>query len=146
MADIAEDSGRLAVILGQAKHSVTKLLEATERLHELMLTGRPPDIAEAVVVLDEARVVAEPSLLILGDSVSTHDCKNLADLASRLRRQRLTPLAGEVEELGRLLRRLAQRSATAKQNADNLKRGLSNSVQMLRGLGILREFGLLAEA
>jgi hypothetical protein len=58
----------------------------------------------------------------------------------------MTAVATQSEEMAKLLRRLSKRSAAAKLNADNLKRGLSRSMQMLRSLNAIRDADLLAEA
>ncbi len=146
MPEAAEDLPSLNLALRQASIALHEILRLMDQLHGVMLTSKPHDIAEATIALDEAQIAVRPVLSGLPAVILSHGCNSLTELALSLHRQQATAAATQSEEIARLLRRLAKQSAAAKHNADTLRRGLSQSMHMLRTLNAVREAGLIAEA
>ncbi len=144
--DDLADFAPLGDLLNQGLDQVTALALCLETLDELMITGRPPAIADAAMTVEHALSAAEPVFLRLGQALDRLGMPCLQDAANRLRRSDQGAAATSAESLGTSLRRFARRSAAYHRRAQSLSRGLTGSLRTLHALGLAGSGRLLAEA
>jgi hypothetical protein len=131
----------------QAARSVLATIDETlALLQTLLLTGRPPDIADMALRLDIALTAAQPILDKIHDHLASMKMLNLAELSLALLQRGESDLARGIRDVELRLKAIMTHSLSGYRCADGLARSLTASLAQLRAAGAIDPPGLLAEA
>jgi hypothetical protein len=145
-ASAGDDPIGLTTMLKFGVELVEDLGRKLQILDELMLTGRPDEIADAALVVEAALKSATPTLDDIATTMQTLGVGTLQAAAEQFRRSDLNDAAWLTESLRRALSRFAKRSVSAGRRAQTLNRGLNAALRSLQALGVQDSGRLIAEA
>lgn len=135
---------------GDAVHAARMALGTVDdtlaSLQTLLLTGRPPAIADMAQRLDMALAAAQPILDRIRDHLAEMKLRNLAELSLALVQRGEGELARAIRDVELRLRTIMAHSLSGYRRADGLARSLTASLRQLRAAGAVDQPGLLAEA
>lgn len=134
------DSIQIARVALDAVHETLASLET------LLLTGRPPAIADMALRLDMALAAARPILDKMRDHLTSMKVRNLAELSLAVLQHGERDLARAIRDVELRLRGIMTHSLSGYRRADGLARSLTASLAQLRAAGAIDPPGLLAEA
>ncbi len=116
-----------------------------QMLDELLVTGRPPAIADAARVVELSLSTAQPLFHEICTALDNLGTPRLQAASTRLcHADQATAAAAEC--LSADLKRFAKRNAAYHRRAEGLSRGLTASLRTLHALGMAGSGRLLAEA
>ena len=125
---------------------VAELNRKLQSLDDLMLSGRPEEIAEAAQNDEIALKLASPTFGAITTTMEQLGAANLQAAAESFRRADQNDAASLTDALRLALRRFAKRSVEAGRRAQQLNRGLTAALQTLQELGVQESGRLIAEA
>lgn len=139
---------RLAVlgVLRQGIDLVGDLNAKLQQLDDLLLSGRPAEIAEAAQVVETSLTDATPAFSDIVETMKRLGASNLQSAAAYLRNAEQDDAAGLADLLRQALKRFADRSVKASRRAQTLNSGLNNALRTLQALGVEENGRLIAEA
>ena len=133
-------------VLHQGLEIVADLNDKLRKLDDLMLKGRPHEIAEAAAVVETSLKAASPALSDIATTMERFGTANLQAAAAYLRRAEQDDAANLADALRLALKRFANRSVEANRRAQHLNRGLNTAMRSLQALGVQESGRLIAEA
>ena len=116
------------------------------QLETLLLTGRPPAIADMAMQLDMALAAAKPILDRIRDHLAAMKLRNLGELSLALFQRGENDLARAIRDVEYRLTAIMTHSLSGYRRADGLARSLTASLAQLHVAGAIDQPGLLAEA
>jgi hypothetical protein len=125
---------------------VADLNRKLQSLDDLMLSGRPEEIAEAAQLVEAALKLASPTFGAIALTMEQLGARNLQAAAESFRRAEQNDAASLTDALRLALGRFAKRSVEAGRRAQHLNRGLTAALQTLQELGVQESGRLIAEA
>lgn len=137
---------QLGRLLLQGLNHITALSACLETLDDLMVTGRPPAIADAATAVELSLSAAEPVFSVVCKTLDSLGSVRLQDAADRLRQVDQMEAAAAAESLHAALRRFVRRNVAYHRRAQGLGRGLAASLRAMHALGMAGNGRLLAEA
>jgi hypothetical protein len=148
MSDAAAlaDRSNIAAMLHQGLERVTELDRKLQGLDELLLSGRPQDIAAAASDVQETLTASEPTFSALVESIKQLGTANLHGAADYLRRADQDEAAGLADSLRQALKRFLNRSVKANRRATTLQNNLSAALRSMQALGVKNSGRLIAAA
>jgi hypothetical protein len=139
---------RVAVIamLHQGLELVADLNSKLQGLDDLMLSGRPQEIAAAANELETSLSAAAPTFADIADAMKRFGTADLQSAADYLRRAEQNDAASLADSLRLALKRFATRSVKASRRASSLHNGLSAALRSMQAFGVEESGRLIAEA
>jgi hypothetical protein len=125
---------------------VADLNHRLQNLDDLMLSGRPEEIAEAAQYVESTLKRASPTFGAIAATMEQLGARNLKAAAETFRRAEQNDAASLTDALRLALSRFAKRSVEAGRRAQHLNRGLTAALQTLHELGVQDSGRLIAEA
>lgn len=125
---------------------VDELSHKLNRLHDLMLTGKPHEIADASIAIDDALKAAAPAFAEITKTMNYLGAGSLQNAAEQLRAGQHDTAASLAEALRQALSRIAKRTADSNRRAAQLNRGINNALKTLQAVGHQENGRLIAEA
>ena len=125
---------------------VAELNRKLQSLDDLMLSGRPEEIAEAAQLVETALKRASPTFSAIAVTMERLGARNLQAAAETFRASEQNDAASLTDALRLALGRFAKRSVEAGRRAQHLNRGLTATLQTLQELGVQESGRLIAEA
>ncbi|OYY00617.1 MAG: hypothetical protein B7Y73_10260 [Acidocella sp. 35-58-6] len=141
-----QDSQRVTKTLGLGLGLVEDISQKLQHLNDLMLSGKPHEIAEAAVAIEIALKAASPAFADITKTMESLGAGTLQAAATQLRMAEQNDAASLVDALRHALSRFAKRSVDANRRAVQLNRGINNALKSLQSLGIQENGRLIAEA
>lgn len=141
-----QDSQRVTKTLGLGLGLVEDISQKLQYLNDLMLSGKPHEIAEAAVAIEIALKAASPAFADITKTMESLGAGTLQAAATQLRMAEQNDAASLVDALRHALSRFAKRSVDANRRAVQLNRGINNALKSLQSLGIQENGRLIAEA
>ena len=142
----AQDSQRVTKTLGYGLGIVEDISQKLQALNDLMLTGKPHEIADAANAIEIALKAASPAFADITKAVESLGAGTLQAAATQLRMAEQNDAASLVDALRLALSHFAKRSVDANRRAVQLNRGINNALKSLQSLGIQENGRLIAEA
>jgi hypothetical protein len=133
-------------VLHQGLHLVDDLHGKLRILDDLMLSGRPHEIAEAAAVIETTLDAAAPGFSEISATMKLLGTTNLRSAAEYWRRTAQADAAGLADSLRLAIERFAKRSIRANRRAQQLNQGLNTALRTLHALGIHDSGRLIAQA
>ncbi|HQT63546.1 MAG: hypothetical protein B7Z75_07160 [Acidocella sp. 20-57-95] len=154
---MSQDAQWIRVLSTQEARTVAKTLsiglglveDISEKLHKLnnlMLAGKPHEIAEAATVIETALKSAAPAFADITKTMALLGAGTLQDAATQLRKAEQNDAASLADALRHALSRFAKKSVDANRRATQLNRGINSALKSLQALGIQENGRLIAEA
>ncbi len=140
------DPALVTAMLQSGLGLVAELNRKLQTLDDLMLSGRPGDIAEAAQSVEAALKNASPTFSAIATTMEQLGAVNLQAAAETFRRAEQNDAASLTDALRLALSRFAKRSVEAGRRAQHLNRGLTAALQTLQELGVQESGRLIAEA
>ncbi len=139
---------RVAVIamLHQGLELVADLNRKLQGLDDLMLSGRPQEIAAAANEVETGLAAAAPTFADIADTMKRFGTADLQSAADYLRRAEQEDAAGLADSLRLALKRFANHSIKASRRATSLHNGLQAALRSMQALGVENSGRLIAEA
>lgn len=129
-----------------ARMALDTVHDTLASLETLLLTGRPPAIADMALRLDIALAGARPALDRMRDYLTAMQIRTMAELSLALVQWGERDLAQAIRDVELRLREIMTHSLSGHRRADGLARSLTASLRQLRAAGAIDQPGLLAEA
>ena len=140
------DRAAVIAILHQGLEMVADLNLKLQSLDDLMLSGRPQEIAAAATEVEAALSTAALPFSEIVDTVKRFGSADLQSAAEYLRRVEQNEAASLAASLRLALKRVATRSVRASRRAASLHNGLSAALRSMQALGGKESGRLIAEA
>ncbi|HEY1858024.1 hypothetical protein [Acidocella sp.] len=145
-AEFGVDHVAVVAVLHQGLELVADLTLKLQSLDDLMLSGRPQEIAAAATEVEAALSAAEPAFSDIADTMKRLGSADLQRAADYLRRADQNDAASLADTLRLSLKRFATRSVKASRRATTLHNGLSAALRSMQALGVEDSGRLIAEA
>jgi hypothetical protein len=140
------DLSAVVAVLHRGHKLVDELHEKLQKLDDLMLGGRPQEIAEAAAVIESTLQASAPTFSDISATMKELGTTNLRAAADYWRRTQQSDAAGLADALRLAIERFAKRSTRANRRAQQLNHGLNAALRTLHALGIQESGRLIAEA
>jgi hypothetical protein len=140
------DCGAVAAVLHQGLERVADLNAKLQGLDDLMLSGRPQEIAAAANEVEAALAASAPAFSEIIETMKRLGTADLRSAADYLRDAEQDVAADLAESLRQALKRSAIRSVKAGRRATSLHSGLSSALRSMKALGVEESGRLIAEA
>ncbi|MDE8349113.1 MAG: hypothetical protein POG74_06450 [Acidocella sp.] len=141
-----QDSQNVTKILGKGLGLVEDISQKLQNLNDLMLTGKPHEIADAAMAIEAALKGASPAFADITRTMEALGAGTLQAAADQLRLTEQNDAASLIDALRHALSRFAKRSVDANRRAVQLNRGINSTLKSLQSLGIQENGRLIAEA
>jgi hypothetical protein len=141
-----QESRDVTQILKSGLTLVDQLGEKLTSLNDLMLTGKPHEIATSAAAIDILLRDAAPHFAQITQTMKFIGADKLQTAAESLRAAEHETAASLAEALRQALARIAKRTADANRRAAQLNRGINNALKTLHALGHQENGRLIAEA
>jgi hypothetical protein len=125
---------------------VDQLGDKLTALNDLMLTGKPHEIAEGAAAIEILLRDAAPHFAEITQTMKFIGAGTFAAAGETLRAAEQDSAASLAEALRQALARIAKRTADANRRAAQLNRGINNALQTLHAVGHQENGRLIAEA
>jgi hypothetical protein len=140
------DRGAIVAMLHRGLERVADLNLKLQGLDDLMLSGRPQEIAAAANEVEAALAASAPTFSELVETMKRLGTADLRSAADYLRHADQDDAASLAESLRLALKRFATRSVKAGRRATSLHNGLSAALRSMQALGVEDSGRLIAEA
>lgn len=140
------DRGAIVAMLHQGLERVADLNLKLQGLDDLMLSGRPQEIAAAANEVEAALAASAPTFSELVETMKRLGTADLRGAANYLRGADQDDAASLADSLRMALKRFATRSVKAGRRATSLHNGLSAALRSMQALGVEDSGRLIAEA
>jgi hypothetical protein len=140
------DRAAVVTTLHQGLERVADLNLKLQGLDDLMLSGRPQDIAAAATEVEAALAASMPTFSEIIETMKRLGTADLRSAADYLRGVDQDDAAGLADSLRLALKRFANRSVKASRRATSLHNGLSVALRSIQALGVEESGRLIAEA
>jgi hypothetical protein len=125
---------------------VDQLGDKLTSLNDLMLTGKPHEIATSAAAIQTALADAAPAFAEITQTMKFIGAGTFTAAADQLRAADQDSAASLAEALRQALARIAKRTADANRRAAQLNRGINNALKTLHAVGHQENGRLIAEA
>ena len=140
------DRAAIVTMLHQGLERVADLNLKLQGLDDLMLSGRPQDIAAAANEVEAAVAASSPVFSEIVETMKRLGTADLRSAADYLRRAEQEDAAGLADSLRLALKRFANRSVKASRRATSLHNSLSTALRSVQALGVQKSGRLIAAA
>ena len=137
---------RSSPLLHQGLERVADLTLKLQGLDDLMLSGRPQEIAAAASEVEATLAASAPTFSDIVDTMKRLGTADLRSAADYLRGADQGDAASLANSLRIALKRVATRSVKASRRATSLHNGLSAALRSMQALGVKQSGRLIAEA
>ena len=145
-AEHGADRAAVIAILHHGLELVAELNLKLQSLDDLMLSGRPQEIAAAATEVEATLSTATPTFAEIVDTMKRFGTADLRGAADYLRRAEQNDAASLANSLRLALKRFATRSVKASRRASSLHNSLNAALRSIQALGVEESGRLIAEA
>ncbi len=136
----------VAATLHRGLDCIAELNTRLQHLDQMMLGGKPQEIADAAASVDGLLLMSAPVFKQISDVMQQLGAQNLQSAALFLRAREQEDAAGTADALRLALKRFATRSVAANRRAQHINRGLNTALRSLQAIGVQESGRLIAEA
>ncbi|HTJ91008.1 MAG TPA: hypothetical protein VL356_12630 [Acidocella sp.] len=145
-ATSSADRATVVAMLHQGLERVADLNLKLQGLDDLMVSGRPQDIAAAANEVEAALAASAPTFSEIIETMKQLGTADLRGAADHLRRADQDEAAGLADSLRLALKRFANQSVKAHRRATTLHNGLNTALRSVQALGVKNSGRLIAAA